>query len=93
MGGTDYEYIGGVPDHSGQTIKRFTYGQEPQVIALVPLADGGSVLVHGYATFWSQQEVEVAWTDDRGSEYSCWVPAGQLRWPEAGEWRGNYLPR
>ena len=68
-------------------------GPEPEVIAQVPLVDGGPLEVHGYATFWTQEEVDVAWTDDRGSTYQCWVPASQVRRPSPGEWHGNYLPR
>ena len=88
-----YEHADRRPDHTGHTVHRFTYKQEPEVIAQVPLVDGGPLEVHGYATFWTQEEVDVAWTDDRGSTYQCWVPASQVRRPSPGEWHGNYLPR
>lgn len=72
-----------MPDQTGESVKRFTYGQEPQVIALVPLLGGGSVDIHGHATFWSRKDVDVAWTDDHGSSYTCWVPASSARRPLA----------
>jgi hypothetical protein len=74
MNGTMYEHADRRPDHTGHTVHRFTYKQEPEVIAQVPLVDGVPLEVHGYATFWTQEEVDVAWTDDRGSTYQCWVP-------------------
>lgn len=90
-----YEHADRRPDFSGQLIqvRRFTYGEEPQVIAQVPLANGGTFEIHGYATHWTQDDVDVAWTDDRGSQYTCWVPADKVRRPSDGEWHGNYLPR
>jgi hypothetical protein len=61
------------------------------VIAQVPLTDGGTLEIHGHATHWTN--VDVAWTDDRGSKYTCSVPAKDARRAAAGEWHGNYLPR
>lgn len=49
------------------------------MIAQVPLVDGITVEVHGYAVFWTRVEVEVVWTDDGDSEYHCWVQASQVR--------------
>jgi hypothetical protein len=89
LDGTKYEYVDAAPDHSGQTVKRFTYGQEPHVMATIPLAKGGKFGIHGYATFWSGKDVDVAWTDDHGSSFTCWVPASDVRRPAAGEWRGS----
>ncbi|MBT2548053.1 hypothetical protein [Arthrobacter sp. ISL-65] len=36
LDGMEYEYVDVSADHTGQTVRRFTYGQEPQVIATVP---------------------------------------------------------
>lgn len=91
--GVVYEHADRRPDFTGQTVRRFTYGEEPEVIAQVPLANGESIEIHGYATHWTQDEVDVAWTDDRGSQYTCWVPADQVRRPAGAEWHGDYLPR
>jgi hypothetical protein len=93
LDGIAYEYVDVAPDHNGRTVRRFTYGEEPQVIALVQLAGGGNVEIHGYATFWSEQDVDVAWTDDQGSSFTCWVSASDVRRPVPGEWHGSYLPR
>lgn len=93
MNGVVYEHAQRTPDFTGQTIRRFTYGEEPQVIAQLPLANGGTIEIHGYATHWTQDDVDVAWTDDTRTKYTCWVPAQDVRRPTADEWHGNYLPR
>lgn len=95
MDGVVYEHADRRPDFAGNmgTVRRFTYGEEPQVIAQVPLANGGTLEIHGYATHWTQDDVDVAWTDDRGSQYTCWVSVDDVRRPLANEWHGNYLPR
>jgi hypothetical protein len=60
------------------------------VRAQVPLANGGTIETHEYATHWTQDEVDVAWTDDGGSQYTCWVSANQVRRTAPGEWHGRY---
>lgn len=92
MGGTKYEIAFRQPDLEGVTVRRFTYGEEPQVIAQVPLATGGTLEVHGYAAHWTPHDVTVAWTDDHGREFSCWVLASDVRRPAPDEWHGRYLP-
>lgn len=49
LGGVDYEHEAVQPDFSGKVVRRFTYGQEPKVIAELDLTDGGTVEIHGYA--------------------------------------------
>ena len=92
MDGVVYQHADRRPDFTGHTVRTFTYGEEPQVIAQVPLANGGTIEIHGYATHWTQDDVAVAWTDDRGSQHTCWVPATDIR-RAADDWHGNYLPR
>lgn len=92
MNGAGYKHAGRRPDFTGQTVRRFTYGEEPQGIAQVPLVNGATLEIHGYATHWTHDD-DVAWTDDRGSQYTCWVPAHQVRRPAAVQWHGSYLPR
>ncbi len=42
------------PDFTDQAVRRFTYGEEPQVIAQIPLVNGETIEIHGYATHWTQ---------------------------------------
>ena len=93
LAGVRYEHAIREPQLEGVTVRRFTYGEEPCVIAQVPLAGGGVVEVHGYAQHWTPRDVVVAWTDDHGREHNCWVPASDVRRPDPSEWHGRYLPR
>lgn len=70
---------------------RFPLSEEPKVIAQVPLQNGGTVEVHGYATHYGQEWVSIAWTDDRFMHLRCWVSAAGVRRPTEGEWRGRHV--
>lgn len=89
--GRTYEHANPQPQIAPGTARRFIYGQEPKIIARVPLKDGGAVEIHGYATHYTQEWVTVAWTDEHFSHLSCWVAAGDVRRPADGEWRGRFV--
>lgn len=93
QGGTTYEMADPEPPLVPGSVSRFTWGTEPQVIAQVPLAGGGTVEVHGYATHYTQEWVSVQWNDDNIQNANCWVPAADVRRPAEGEWHGNYVAR
>jgi hypothetical protein len=86
-----YEHADPEPSLPEGSVRRFTLGAEPQVIAQVPLAGGGTVEVHGYATHYNQDWVSVTWNDDNVHQFDCWVPAADVRRPAEGEWRGHYV--
>lgn len=86
-----YEHADTRPDHAAGSVTRFEPRTEPKVIAQVPLTGGGKVEVHGYATFYSREWVDIVWTDDNSEHMSCWVTATDVRRPTEGEWRGNYV--
>ena len=89
--GTEYEHANPKPLLAAGSVRRFVYGEEPKVIAKVPLAGGGTVEVHGYATHYNQEWVSVAWTDDQSQHGTCWVPATDVRRPGEGEWDGRFV--
>jgi hypothetical protein len=91
--GIDYEYEAEPPDLKGKEVRRFTYGQEPKVIAELDLAGGQTVEIHGYAEHWTKDEVAVAWSDDKVRHCRCWVPARKVRRPADDEWHGGYVSR
>jgi hypothetical protein len=91
LGGTVYVHADPVPD-VGEA-NRFGYGDEPKVIAQVPLEDGDTVEVHGYATFYTQEWVTVDWNDDNYQHFNAWIPATNVRRPLEGEWQGRYVAR
>lgn len=93
QGGTTYEHADPHPDFASGSVRRFTYGTEPKVIAQVPLADGGTAEVHGYAAHYNNDWVSVEWNDDNIKHFSCWVHAADVRRPTEGEWRGHYVAR
>lgn len=93
QGGTTYEHADLQPDMLAGSVRRFTYGTEPHVIAQVPLAGGGTVEVHGYAAHYSSDWVIVEWNDDNVQHFSCWVPAADVRRPREGEWHGRFVAR
>ncbi|WP_461165349.1 hypothetical protein [Arthrobacter sp. R4-81] len=41
---TAYEHADRRPDFTGQTVCRFMYGQEPHLIAQVPLVNGDTIV-------------------------------------------------
>ena len=91
-GGKQYQHSDPQPSFEPHAVRRFVYGQEPHVIALVPLADGGNVEVHGYATHWSKDWVSVVWTDEHSWHMNCWVPAMDVRRPsDDSEWHGRFV--
>ena len=91
LDGAEYEHAAPRPEIAPGRVRRFVYGGEPKVIAKVPLAGGGTVEVHGYATHYTQDWVSLAWTDDVFSHCTCWVPATDVRRPAEGEWRGRFV--
>lgn len=93
QGGVDYEYTSPIPDLTAKTVRRFTYGQEPKVIAELELTDGRTVEVHGYAEHWTTDEVVVTWSDDDLRHFSVWVPAGNVRRTPEDEWHGHFVSR
>ncbi|MCU1568073.1 MAG: hypothetical protein JWQ56_3010 [Pseudarthrobacter sp.] len=86
-----YEHADLQPTVHVTGVTRFEHRTEPEVIAQVPLAGGGIVEVHGYATFYSQEWVDVVWTDDDYQHFDCWMPAKDVRRADEGEWRGRYV--
>jgi hypothetical protein len=91
LDGAEYEHADPVPDHPAGSVTRFEHRTEPHVIAQVPLAAGGTVEVHCYATFYSREWVDVVWTDDNFHHFDCWVRATDVRRPGEGEWQGRYV--
>jgi hypothetical protein len=91
LAGTEYEHANTEPQLAAGSVRRFELGTEQQVIAAVPLADGGTCEVHGYATHYNQDWVTVVWTDDNFHHVGCWIPAADVRRPAAGEWHGRYV--
>lgn len=89
--GAEYEHANPRPELPAGSVRRFVYGQEPKVIAKVPLTAGGTVEVHGYATHYNQEWVSIQWTDETFRHLSCWVPAPDVRRPGDGEWRGRFV--
>jgi hypothetical protein len=92
LDGMTYEHANTEPELAAGSVRRFELGTEPQVIAQVPLAGGGTVEVHGYATHYNQDWVSVVWNDDNFQHFDCWTPAADVRRPMGGEWRGRYVP-
>ncbi|WP_461172259.1 hypothetical protein M1D93_14845 [Arthrobacter sp. Z1-9] len=91
LDGMEYEHADPQPEVNITDVTRFEHRTEPYVIAQVPLAGGGTVEVHGYATFYSQDWVDIVWTDDNSNHMGCWVPAADVGRPAEGEWRGRYV--
>ena len=88
-----FEHADLSPDLVPGSVSRFVYGTEPQVIAEVPLIDGGTLEVHGYAVHYNRDWVCVDWNDENIQHFSCWVPANHVRRPGHGEWHGRYVAR
>jgi hypothetical protein len=91
--GVEYRYEDRPPNLTGKDVQRFTYGQEPEVIAELDLADGSTVEIHGYAEHWTKDDVAVAWKDDDVQHFHAWIPAEKVRRPSPGEWHGNFVSR
>ena len=91
LDGVEYEHADPQPEVRVGHVSRFEHRTEPEVIAQIPLAGGGTVEVHVYATFYDRDWVNVVWTDDNFQHLSCWVPAAGVRRPAEGEWRGRYV--
>jgi hypothetical protein len=89
--GSTYDHAAPEPELAAGSVRRFELGAEPHVIAQVPLADGGTVEVHGYATHYNQEWVAVVWNDDNIQHFDCWVLAADVRRPGEGEWHGKYV--
>ncbi|MFD0044728.1 hypothetical protein ACFVGV_06010 [Pseudarthrobacter scleromae] len=93
LDGVTYECGAEPPNFDGKVVRRFTYGQEPKVIAELGLVDGAALEIHGYAEHWTNDEVCVVWTDDNFQHCSCWVQAAKVRRPPEDDWHGNYVAR
>ncbi|MFC9353298.1 hypothetical protein [Arthrobacter sp. NPDC057013] len=93
LDGVEHTFEAVQPDLSGKDVQRFSYGEEPEVIAELALADGSAVEIHGYAEHWRKEEVAVGWTDDDAQLFHAWIPAAKVRRPSAGEWHGNFVSR
>lgn len=91
LAGAGYEHADLQPPLPAESVRRFTLGNEPHVIAQVPLAGGGTVEVHGYATHYNQEWVTVVWNDDNFQQFNCWVPAADVQRAAEDEWRGRYV--
>lgn len=91
LDGTTYEHANPRPELAAGSVRRFPAGTEPEVIAQVPLAGGGTVEVHGYATHYNREWVTVVWNDDNIQHLDCWAPAADVRRPGEGEWHGRYV--
>lgn len=89
--GAEYEHTDPRPELTPGSVRRFVYGGEAKVIAQVPLKDGGTVEIQGYATHYNQEWVNVARTDDTFQHLTCWVQGADVRRAAEGEWRGRYV--
>jgi hypothetical protein len=89
LNGATYEHADPQPEHTPGSVTRFEHRMEPKVIAQVPLAGGGTAEVHGYATFYSPEWVDVVWTDENYQHFDCWVPAGGITRPYGDEGHGR----
>lgn len=92
LDGTIYEHAATEPAVAAGSVSRFEHGTEPEVIAQVPLAGGGTIEVHGYATHYNQEWVTVALERRQHPAPRLLVPAADVRRPAEGEWRGRYVP-
>lgn len=77
--GKTYTLVDSEFDPTGGPVQRFTYGQEPEVVAQIPVEEGGTVEVVGTAGHWNMKTVDVGWHDDNMSYFSCRVPAENVR--------------
>lgn len=88
--GIQYEHADTKPDLVPGSVRRFTYGAEPQIIARVPLKGGGIIEIHGYGGHYNSDWATVDWNDNV-HHFTCWVPAADVRRAAEGEWHGNYV--
>lgn len=94
LDGQEYVLDDRAPEEPVEDYRRFTYGEEPLVIAQIPVVGGGRVEIHGYAVRWVGQSVAVMWSTEVGGDiFSCWTRAEDVRRVEAEGWRGVYVPR
>lgn len=91
--GTVYQYESTVPGLEHVEVHRFTYGEEPPMIATLATENDGVVEVHGYGEHWTKDWVVVVWSDDNIRHCSCWIPAHDVRRPAEEEWHGHYVSR
>lgn len=82
LSGTEYDLAPRPAIARAGPVQWMTYGGEPKVVANVPLAYGGTVEVHGYATHYNQDWVTAVWTDDTFQHLNCWVPSAAVRCAE-----------
>lgn len=91
--GQQYEMVEAEHKYSHRDIHRFTYGQEPMVIAQVPVVGGGKVEVRGIAVWWSPTHMQIEWMDERLEQFNCWLIKTDVRLVDVMNWGGRYVPR
>jgi hypothetical protein len=64
LDGTAYEHAERDPELAVGNVRRFENKTEPEVIAQVPLAGGGTVEVYAVAKRWNPARILVSWADD-----------------------------
>lgn len=80
------------PDTSLGSVRRFTYGREPKVVAQVHLTSGLKVEVHVYAAHYNSVWVSVEWTMTTSSHSSAGFP-GPTCSARQSEWHAGYVAR
>jgi hypothetical protein len=89
LDGTAYEHAERDPELAVGNVRRFENKTEPEVIAQVPLAGGGTVEVYAVAKRWNPARILVSWADDdmhphwRGPSRQC-PPSHRLRMGHLG---------
>ncbi|WP_159702608.1 hypothetical protein [Arthrobacter sp. 18067] len=77
--GQEYELAPSEYTFTHHDVQRFTYGQEPYVIAQVPVAGGSKVEVRALAVWWSATHVQIEWTDENMNMFNCWLPKADVK--------------
>ena len=88
LDGETYEYLRADPGPDSEDARSRDYGDQPRVLATLPLADGSTVEVRAVAARWTSNpsHVFVAWADDDMSAHWAWIPAGNVQCLNDCEW-------